>query len=167
MHDLTPTSFEDLLLPSGRTFRIPKSEPRFKIWNGSQIDFSYGGKDILDVRGEPVFAEIAILRLLQYEGWDGVWVDTFQKKYRKSNTEFVEIDPKKEELLNQISDKANSNNGCFDVFAWKNGEYRFVESKKKSKDRIRETQLIWLESALDTGIDEDSFLIAEWDIDGH
>lgn len=114
-----------------------------------------------------MFAEIAILRLLQYEGWDGVWVDTFQKKYRKSNTEFVEIDPKKEELLNQISDKANSNNGCFDVFAWKNGEYRFVESKKKSKDRIRETQLIWLESALDTGIDEDSFLIAEWDIDGN
>jgi hypothetical protein len=46
--------------------------------------------------------------------------------------------------------RANSGkaSGCFDVFAWKDGDYFFVESKRKSKDSIQKTQKAWIVAAL-------------------
>jgi len=53
--------------------------------------------------------------------------------------------------------------GCFDVFAWQDGDCLFVESKRKSKDSIQKTQKAWIVAARAAGIPLDSLLICEWD----
>ena len=75
---LTPSGAETVALPSGRVIRIPKATPRFRRWTGSTVVDTYGGKAVVDLDGEPLFAELATLRLLQRDGWDGVWIDTFR-----------------------------------------------------------------------------------------
>jgi hypothetical protein len=55
--------------------------------------------------------------------------------------------------------------GCFDVLAWKGGDYLFVASKRKSKDSIQKTQKAWIAAALAAGIPLDSLLICEWDLE--
>ena len=70
---LIPTSAERVTLPSGREVALPKTTPRFPKWKGEFPWSTYGGKPILDLYGEPLYAEIVILRLLEAEGWTGVW----------------------------------------------------------------------------------------------
>jgi disulfide oxidoreductase YuzD len=50
------------------------------------------------------------------------------------------------------------------VFCWKEDKVIFAESKRKSKDKIRQTQIHWLETAIKYGFNEKSFLMVEWDI---
>jgi len=103
----------------------------------------------LDFNGKRVFAELATLGVLQEEGWDGVWVDTFRRKFRPSMPpECCELPLHAQELYDRIR-RANGGkpSGCFDVFAWKGGDYLFVESKLKSKDIVQRTQKAWVEAA--------------------
>lgn len=73
-----------LLLPSGATLSIPTCFSLFELWQGPRIPDSYGGKAVLDCNGEPLFAELAILRVIQEDpGWDGVWIDTYRKRFRQ------------------------------------------------------------------------------------
>ena len=76
---LTPTTMERVLLPSGHEAALPKATPRFPKWTKEFPWSTYGGKPILDLNGEPLYAEIAILRLLEAEGWRGVWVNHVQR----------------------------------------------------------------------------------------
>ena len=64
--------------------QIPKVAPVFRLWSGEFTGDTYGNKPLFDVDGTPMVAELAILRLFLKDGWDGVWVDTFRKKYRTS-----------------------------------------------------------------------------------
>ena len=79
---LIPDSLETLLLPSGNEVYLPRARPTFKQWTGEFKGDTYGNKPLVDMDGEPMFAELAILRHLQKDGWDGVWVDTFSRRYR-------------------------------------------------------------------------------------
>src|SRR5215210_4038904 len=158
-----PDSLEVFHLPSGREIRIPKTKPTFKKWVGDFAEDTYGSKPILDVQGEPLFAELAILRIYQKDGWEGVWVDTYRGKYRTSwGDDGVKLPPDKIRLLQEIYARAGSRAGCFDVFCWKDDSVVFAESKCKRKDRIRATQLRWLEAAIDSGVPLDSLLVVEW-----
>lgn len=78
---------------------------------------TYSGKDILDMDGEPAFAEIAILKLLEADGWDGVWVDTYSRIFRVANKKTIRLSPSKERTLESIYSVSASNAGFFDVFA--------------------------------------------------
>lgn len=164
MEYLSPTSYEELKLPSGTVCHIPKCEPVFQLWTGVPLPDTSGGKAVLEFNGFPVFAEIAILRCLEHAGWQGVWVDTYRKGYRITNDEFTSLPSEKLALLDQIYDKAQSCSGCFDIFVWRGESILFAESKWKGKDLIRATQLRWLDTALNIGHRVDSFLIVEWDI---
>ena len=62
---LTPTTTEHVLLPSGREEFLPKATPRFPKWRGEFPWSTYGGKPILDLHGELLYAEFVILRLLE------------------------------------------------------------------------------------------------------
>jgi hypothetical protein len=165
---LMPETLESLHLPSGLDVQIPKTAPVFRLWSGEFTGDTYGNKPLLDIDGTPVFAELAILRLFQKDGWNGVWVDTFGKKDRTSWGEagVVRLSGDKLELLKAIHQRAGSASGCFDVFCWKNDTVVFAESKRRSKDEIRETQLAWLEAAMQTGLDASAFLIVEWTSSG-
>src|SRR5882724_5806140 len=72
---------EEVKLPSGRTVQIPKCYYCFKPWFYAIPFGAYGHKEVLDI-GEPAFAELAILRVLQKSGWDGVWVDSSRRRFR-------------------------------------------------------------------------------------
>src|SRR5215213_763706 len=161
---LMPETVENLHLPSGLDVQIPKAAPVFRVWSGEFTGDTYGNKPLLDVDGVPMFAELAILRLFQKDGWNGVWVDSFGKKYRTSWGEegVVRLSGDKLQLLKAIHERAGSASGCFDVFCWKDDAVIFAESKRRSKDEIRQTQLIWLEAAMQTGLDASAFLIVEW-----
>jgi hypothetical protein len=155
-----------LLLPCGKAVSIPMCFHRFELWRGSPIADTYGGKAVLDVNGEPVFAELAILRLIQESGWEGVWIDTYRKKLRQSMPPHSRGDLPSH--VQSFLDRANAGrkwrSGCPDVFAWKGSRYLFVEAKRKGKDRIGKKQKAWIESALDSDVPLESLLIFEWDI---
>lgn len=161
---LIPETVEDLHLPSGLNVQIPKAQPVFRLWSGEFEGDTYGNKPLIDVDGTPMFAELAILRLFQKHGWDGVWVDTFRKKYRTAWGEegMVRLSGDKLQLLKTLHRKAGSVSGCFDVYCWKDDVVVFAESKRRSKDEIRQTQLVWLEAAMSAGLDSSAFLIVEW-----
>jgi hypothetical protein len=165
---LMPETVEDLHLPSGLHVQIPKAAPVFRLWSGEFTEDTYGNKPLLDVDGTPMFAELTILRLFQKDGWEGVWVDTFRKKYRTSWGEegVVRLSGDRLQLLKAIHQRAGSASGCFDVFCWKDDFVVFAESNYKHKDEIRQTQLAWLDAAMQTGLDASAFLIVEWTSSG-
>ncbi len=164
--NLEPSSFETIRLFSGEEIQIPKATPCFEKWSGDTLADTYGNKAILNFNGEPVFAELAILRIFQNAGWNGVWVDTYRRKYRTeywNSKNDVNLPSDKQMLLDNIYKLAGSGNGCWDVFCWRKKTVIFAESKRLSKDKIRETQIKWLEAALKYGLNkETSFLIVEW-----
>jgi hypothetical protein len=152
---------------SGHIVQLPKCITTFARWKGSPIQDNYGGKIVLTLDGEPLFAELVVLRLLEKQHWYGVWVDSYRRKYRTGLPEAaasVTLDGDREGFLQRIRDCARASSGCFDVFAWRGEEYRFVELKRARKDRIRETQKRWLAAALRCGLKVSDLLIVEWDV---
>ncbi len=121
MPTLTRNATEKIKLPNGKTVHLPKCCTSFKRSRRKGIP-TYGGKTILTLDGKPLFAELVVLRLLEKEGWHGVWVDSYQGiKYLNDMPHVKEpIDPptREEKLLKKIRDKAACRGGCFDVFAW-------------------------------------------------
>jgi len=161
---LIPTETEKVELSSGRAVEIRKAVPVFRPWRGKPVTETYGEKAILDFYRKPEFAELGILRTFQQEGWDGVWVDTYRRKFR---TQYwpqneVSLPKKKALLLNDICQTAGSRHGCFDVFCWKPRDYLFIESKRSLQDRLRDTQKRWIAAALECGVPLSSLLIVEW-----
>ena len=166
---LQPDLSEVILLPSGNKVKVPKATPTFAGWTGTPIEDTYGGKPVLDFAGEPVFAELAILRAFQNSGWGGVWIDTFQKKYRIGywgKDSDIALPSEQELLLNRIYERAGSRNGCWDVFCWRSDAQVFIEAKRRGHDQIRATQRRWLEAAISVGLPTNAFLVVEWSLRG-
>jgi hypothetical protein len=164
---LKPNSVETINFSSTKSVRIPKVNLTFNKWAGNPFADTYNNKPVLNFKGEPVFAELAILRIFQSVSWNGVWVDTYRRKYRNGYWEensIVELPEDKQLLVNNIYKISGIKSGCWDVFCWKDDAVIFAESKRRLKDKIRPNQIQWLEAALKYGLKEDSFLIVEWDL---
>ena len=80
-HSISPATVR---LPSGSSVDVLRCRYPFRPWKGKPIRDTYGGKAVLEFDGKPVFAELAILGTIQKAGWDGVWVDTYRRKFRRS-----------------------------------------------------------------------------------
>ena len=117
---------------------------------------------MLDWEGEPLFAELVILRLLQSKGWEGVWVDTYGRATRRSLDDNVPLPEKASELFGRIRNRAGKRGGCFDVFAWRGQEWLFSEAKWLDNDEINENQKQWLGAAMTENDPNIQFLIVEW-----
>jgi hypothetical protein len=139
-----------LSLPSGDSVCVPRCRGTFSPWQGKPIRDTYGGKAVLEFDRKPVFAELAILGTLQNAGWDGAWVDTYWRTFRRSMPPHSCDLPSHAQRLDERICRANSGktSGCFDIFAWRKRAYLFVESKRKSQDSIQVTQKAWIEAAL-------------------
>jgi hypothetical protein len=165
--ELKATTKEKIKLPARWFVEIQKVNPVFKQWTGESVGETYGNKDVLNFYGKPEFAELGILRLMEYSGWNGVWVDTYGSAFRtqywpKNN---VKLPPRQLEIYNRIKKKVGSKDGCFDVFCWKADQFIFIESKRCGEDQIRETQKRWLQVAhLNCDIPFEHFLIVEWSL---
>lgn len=163
-------------LNSGRSVRVPMRFLCFKEWAhknrrgdpinraGGRID-RFWTKKILDFRGKPVFAELAVLRILERKGWNGVWVNSFHSRFHNQMLDkpACDLPEKQQKLFNKIKAAKGSRGGCWDVFAWKGRKVLFVETKRRKHDRITKSQIAWLEAALRIGVPLKSFWVVEWD----
>jgi hypothetical protein len=122
-------------------------------------------KPLVNVEGESLFGELAILRTIQKDGWDGVWVDTFhQKKLRNSMPpeEGIDLPDHAKRVYNSIVKENKGADGFFDVFAWKDDQYAFLEYKGKG-DSLRKTQKTWIGAALRAGINLNQLFIVAYE----
>jgi hypothetical protein len=168
MSNFLPTTKEAIVLASGETVSVPKCTVSFKAWKGVPLENTYGGKQIIDIDGQPFFAELATLRMLEKEGWSGVWVDSYRKALRKemppSQVQYPAIAQTASEIFNMFSEQMIKGGGCWDVLAWKGKEVLFVECKRNKKDSMQQSQILWLERCLQMGLKPENFLIVEWEI---
>jgi len=68
-NSLRPTSTIGFRLSEFRIVSVPKAVAVFQQWSGPPVADNYGGKAALDYAGEPLFAELVILRQFQSAGW--------------------------------------------------------------------------------------------------
>ncbi|MCB9169971.1 MAG: hypothetical protein H6594_06415 [Flavobacteriales bacterium] len=154
---------------------IPLCRPVFAHYTGSKTVHTFGGKDLLDVDGRPQFAEVAILRLFEADGWQGRWVETYGHMHAPAlwrewkpggpgAQAHIPIEEAwvKDKLQAIAQANGGTYSGCWDVLAWKGDRLVFAESKKQRKDRIRDTQVRWLDAALQRGLRPEDFLLVEW-----
>jgi hypothetical protein len=144
---------------------IQKYFLNFKLWKGAPIPNTYNGKAVIDWNGEPVFAELAVLRLFQSQGWEGVWVDSYRRKYRvglPDVVEPIELPQKQRAFIESIKAKTGRSGGSWDVLVWKDDQILFIELKRQKKDVIQDSQRLWLEKSLESGLTTDNFAFLEW-----
>jgi hypothetical protein len=136
----------------------------FRPWLGGGID-TYGGKAVVDLDGEPFFVELALARLQEQAGWEAVWVDNYRRLFRRGRADQavpVGIPASQQTTFDAITARnPGGRNGCWDVFAWRGEEVRFLEAKRRGRDRIRDSQLTWAEVAAQV-VPHASFTIIEW-----
>lgn len=164
----------------GAAMRLPR-------WTGAAFADDFGRKSaaFVELDGEHLFAELAVLRLLERDGWEGRWVTThggahgeiwkLLTKWRdapRAEQRHVPIeDERARQLLASIAhaNKPARYTGCWDVYAWRGGEHVFVACKRdsaSSKDRLKRPQEEWMRMALAAhpGIfTADSFCVIQWD----
>ena len=173
---LIPNDFEIIELEN-ESIKIPKCNILFKQWTGTPVKETFGGKPIVSLGNQPMFAEIAILNLFLADGWKARWVQTYGRgkgapkflaswiddKYKnQEDIPFSNI--KIMDMLSEIkSQNSNSYSGCWDVLGWKNDKVIFAEAKKSKKDQMRPTQYKWLNAGLNYGLKPENFLIVEWE----
>ncbi len=163
---INPTSTEKFHLLSGNVVAIQKSFLSFERWHGEPVNDTYNNKPVVNYNSKPAFAELAILRIFESDGWQGVWVDTYRGKFRTEYFPKNEVYlPNEQKIVLQSIYAANgSRKGCWDVFCWKESKHIFTESKWQGHDNIRDTQRHWLEAAIKCGMPMDSFLVVEWNL---
>jgi hypothetical protein len=153
---------QSLTGPSGRIYQVATRRATFQPWGGPPVP-TYGGKAIIDHAGRPLFAELVVLEGLRADGWGGVWVDSYRRKYRDAMPPAaVELPAPHLETLDRIRARSGRTGGAWDVFAWRGTDYLFVELKRERKDRIKKNQKGFLEAALDLGFPLEAFRLLEW-----
>ncbi|MEW6605021.1 MAG: hypothetical protein AB1351_10115 [Thermoproteota archaeon] len=175
-----PAKYQKIKLMDGRVEEIPKVSLTLNQWKGAHITNTFGCKPIVEYAGEWMFAELAIKhKVTETKGWSAQWIEGKYYLERWVDTPFEHQDKKlvgelpPSKLLSDIDSrccnlysahKPGSYSGCWDVLAWNDdGRILFIESKRRNKDRIRDTQRRWLTSALQIGLPRCDFLIVEWD----
>ncbi len=161
------TGSEIFSLPSGVQVSIQKYFLEFKEWTGVPIPNTYNNKAVIDWNGEPVFAELAVLRLFQSNGWSGVWVDSYRRKFRVGLPDMadpVKLPEVQAKLIDTLREKTGRFGGCWDLLLWKGGSTLFIELKRRKKDRIQTGQIEWLAIALESGLNSGDFALAEWEL---
>jgi hypothetical protein len=159
---------------------------RFPRWGGPPFVDDFGKKSaaMVELEGEHLFAELAVLRLLEKEQWSGRWVNTHGAKGEiwkyltewrdvprqdQKNRPIEEAEPR--QLLAQVAgmNRPARYAGCWDTFAWRNSEFAFFECKRagpRTKDTLKPNKIDWLRSALylgDPRLTLDSFCFVLWD----
>lgn len=155
-------------LSSGAQISIQKYFLEFKEWKGAPIPNTYNNKAVIDWKGEPLFAELAVLRLFQSSGWNGVWVDSYRRKFRVGLPDVVdpvELPKAQAQFIDTLREKTGRFGGCWDLFLWKGDSLLFIELKRRKKDKIQSTQIEWLGASLEFGLTAANFALVEWSAD--
>ena len=159
-----------LTYPRGQKITIATWTIRFPKWLGKPLDEkqkgSYKIKPLVQIDGEPLFGELAVLRLLQKDGWDGVWVDTYHGKFWKGlpdRTAPCSLSGKAQEVYDKIVARHGKYGGFFDVFAWRGQKLLFAEYKGEG-DKLKPNQISWIAAVVSSGISQSSLLLIEYKV---
>ena len=115
---------------------------------------------VLDSEKNGVWAELALLLIYKKEGYNGIWLDTFHKRFWSSREKLKEFDSLPQKIRNILGSKRG---GLWDLIVWKGDKIKFIESKHLLKDKIRTNQIKFMNSLLKMGFDKEDFIVAEWD----
>ena len=158
----------DCTLPSGRQVRIRRIRVRFGRASPDRLPqlalaATYTSKPLVTFNGAAMFGELAVLRWLEVDGWDGVWLDTFhgRKAWREMPTMAfpVALPPVPKALYGRIvAANGGRASGTFDVMAWKRRHIVFLEYKGPG-DRPSRSQPAWIEAALGAGVSENDLFV--------
>ena len=162
----TAIGITEEVLPSGRTVRIPTLTVRFppadppRLAKGTLKD-TYTSKPLVDVDGEPVFGELAIVRWVAKDGWGALWADTFhgRKFWQAMPHKSDPVDPPGfvRDLYERIANRKGGPSGCLDVVAWKAERIVWLEYKGPN-DRPNRNEPAWLDAAIGAGVREEDFV---------
>ncbi len=158
---------------------------RFPRWQGPPFvdDFGKKAAGMIELDGEHLFAELAVLRLLERDGWSGRWVNTTGAggevwKYlthwddvprADQRNRVLEEEEPRQVLAGVARRAAKRYAGCWDVFAWRDGQFAFLQTKRgapTARLEVGAAQVDWLHTALlfgDLRIIVDSFVVVNWD----
>ena len=116
---------------------------------------TYTTKPLVDVDGESLFGELAIVRWLAKDGWHALWADTFHgRKFWRDMPHLadpVEPPAKVRNLYARIAHLKGSASGCFDVVGWNNDRIIWLEYKGP-KDKPNRNEGLWIDAALRAGV---------------
>jgi hypothetical protein len=183
--DLTVALTNPFLRPtSERVDAVPSVFVRFPMWRGAAFGDDLGKKTaaMIDLNGEHLFPELAILRLLEKDGWEGRWIHTTASgEITKYITEWRDVSRQEQRsrpiqhdgaraLLYGIADRSgNRYGGCWSVFAWRENSYAFFETKRqnpKDKEKLKPAQEAWVRAALslrEQTMSAKDFALVQWD----
>jgi hypothetical protein len=160
------------LLPSGRVVMLRSLLVRFgtaspdRLKKGA-LPATYIAKPLVTFNGAAMFGELAVLRWLETDGWEGAWLDTAhgRKVWRHMPTRSapVVLPPGPRALHERIITlNAGRASGTFDLIAWRGDQTIFVEYKGPG-DRSSKSQAAWIEAALAAGVSPNDllFVVAE------
>jgi hypothetical protein len=126
---------------------------------------TYTSKPLVTFNGDAMFGELAIVRWLEVDGWDAVWLDTFhgRKVWRAMPTKSLPIRlPPTQQMLYDRIVAANEGkaSGSLDVMAWRGTQCIFLEYKGPG-DRANKNEGRWMQAALTAGVSpHDLFIVS-------
>jgi hypothetical protein len=183
--DLIVDFAHPFLRPTGeRVDSVPSVFLRFPQWKGLPIgdDPSKKSPSMIDFEGEALFPELAVLRLLERDGWEGRWILTNKAgEITKYLTEWrdgkrddqrnrtITTDHARSTLYSVADRSGNRYGGCWSVFAWRGNDLAFFETKRQSpkdKDRLKPAQEAWVRAALSLRqqvLSPRDFVYVQWD----
>ncbi len=144
-----------LVLPLGRASpdRLPEGS----------LAPTYTSKPLVTFNGAAMFGELAVLKWLELDGWEGVWLDTFhgRKAWRAMPTASppVRLPPDAQALYDRIAaENGGRASGTFDVMAWREAQTIFLEYKGPG-DRSNRNESRWIDAALSAGVSEHDLIL--------
>ena len=154
--DQRPVTLPDGITVAIRYLRIAFSRATPNRLAEGTLPRTYTAKPLVSVNGAAMFGELAIVRWLEKDGWEGVWMDTCHgAKFWKAMPHKslpVALPPAARALYDAIK-AANGGkaSGTFDVMAWRNGDFTFLEYQGEG-DRSNRNEARWIAAALAAGV---------------
>jgi hypothetical protein len=155
-------------LPSGRTALIRRLTVRFgeaspnRLKEGA-LPSTYTSKPLVTYSGAAMFGELAVLRWLEVDGWEGVWLDTIhgRKNWRHMPTRSspIVLPPSAQSLYDSmVAANGGHASGAFDVMAWRGNHTIFVEYIGPG-ERPKKSERAWIDAALAVGVSANDLLL--------
>jgi hypothetical protein len=157
--------------PKGRSVSLHELNVRFPdgdermVRDIETLEHKYGEKGIVNVLNEHVYGEIAILKCLQKDGWEGVWVANFggilfwddmplgKDQELTGDVKFVDLpEPLRKKYTEIQEPRGSRKGGFFDVFAHRDNDFVFMEYKVLDEDPNK-NEPSFIDAALDSGLD--------------
>lgn len=153
-------SVRELRLPDGRAVPVRVLQVRFgratpdRLPEGA-LPATYTSKPLVSVAGDAMFGELAIVRWLERDGWEAVWVDTFHGRRfwraMPNRSDPVVLPPEARARYDAIvAANGGRASGFFDVMAWRGGQFAHLDYRGPG-ERAGRSQSRWVAAALDAG----------------